>query len=60
MKKTHALPIKYCKGQPKFVRSFRPSGKHPGWDKLIDLGTLSDSNPGKVASEFGKEFLLIA
>eukprot|EP00973_Karenia_brevis_P031568 4353445-Karenia_brevis.AAC.1 len=31
MKSTFALPIKYDKGKPKFVRSHRPSRKFPGW-----------------------------
>eukprot|EP00973_Karenia_brevis_P087318 12105670-Karenia_brevis.AAC.1 len=48
------MPIKYLRGKPKFVRSQRPSGKLPGWGKLIELCTSPDRMLGNVAQEFGK------
>eukprot|EP00973_Karenia_brevis_P067508 9391536-Karenia_brevis.AAC.1 len=36
MKRMYALPIRYHRGKPKFVRSQRPSGKISGWGKLIE------------------------
>eukprot|EP00973_Karenia_brevis_P066122 9192108-Karenia_brevis.AAC.1 len=54
MKNTYAVPIRYHKGKPKFVRSHRPSGKLPGLVKLIELCTSPNSNLGKTALEFGK------
>eukprot|EP00973_Karenia_brevis_P058065 8084014-Karenia_brevis.AAC.1 len=36
MKRTYALPIWYYRGKPEFVDSHRPSGKLPGWGKLIE------------------------
>eukprot|EP00973_Karenia_brevis_P006269 853880-Karenia_brevis.AAC.1 len=54
MKNTYAVPIRYYKGKPRFVRSHRLSGKLPGWGKLIELCTSPDSTLGKTALQFGK------
>eukprot|EP00973_Karenia_brevis_P071099 9877139-Karenia_brevis.AAC.1 len=54
MKNTFALPIKHYKGKLKFVRSHCPSGRLPGWGKLIELCTSPASNLGRVALEFDK------
>eukprot|EP00973_Karenia_brevis_P006297 857758-Karenia_brevis.AAC.1 len=58
MKRTYAVPIRYYRGKPKFVRSHRPSGKLPGWGKLIELCTSPNSTLGKTALEFGKRITI--